>query len=54
MEDVENTEDQVVNYDLMKDSKDLQITSGNAPKNDYEALINENHRFEAAIGSDWT
>ena len=52
MEDVENTEDQVVNYDLMKDSKDLQITSGNAPKNDYEALINENHRFEAAIGSD--
>lgn len=51
MGDVENTEDQVVNYDLMKDNEDMRITSGSAPKNDYEALINENHKFEAAIGS---
>lgn len=52
MEDAESTEDQVANYDLVKKNEDIQITSGSAPKNDHEALINENHRFEAAIGSD--
>ena len=51
MEEVENTEDQVVNYNLVKDDKDIKVTGGSAPKSDYEVLINENHRYEFAIGS---
>lgn len=41
----------VINYDLVKDDDEIRLTSGSLPEKDYEVLINENHRYDAAIGS---
>ena len=51
LQETEQMEDPVASYDLVKDKGDIRVTAGRAPEKDYEALINENHRFEAAIGS---
>lgn len=47
----ENQTASVINYDLVKDSDQIEIVRGSSPDEDYEALINENLQYEAAIGS---
>ncbi len=47
----ENTEISLVNYDLVRDSEQIEIVGGSRPDGDYEALVNEELRYDTAIGS---
>lgn len=52
MEGGEASEEQdLVSWQLMKDEGDLSITAGSAPEAEGEALISDDYRYEAAIGS---
>lgn len=46
----DGSESPIINYQLMTDDVNLKITSGRAPENDYEALVDETLKQEKKIG----
>lgn len=50
-EDDTQDSNEIINWNLVKDEGEIQITSGSSPEKDYEVLIDQIYQYEYYIGS---